>query len=133
MGVPEESMLIEDRSTNTGENVQFTRRLLTERGLDPESFILVQKPYMERRTFATFRKVWPEKDAVVTSPRISYEDYPTADIPRERVIHIMVGDLQRIRVYPARGFQIEQEIPGEVWEAYEGLVALDYTDNLIRD
>jgi hypothetical protein len=45
----------------------------------------------------------------------------------------MVGDLQRIRVYPARGFQIEQEIPGEVWEAYEGLVALDYTDNLIRD
>jgi uncharacterized SAM-binding protein YcdF (DUF218 family) len=133
MGVPEESMLIEDRSTNTGENVRFTRRLLIERGLDPKSFILVQKPYMERRTFATFRKVWPEKDAVVTSPRISYEDYPTADIPRERVIHIMVGDLQRIRVYPARGFQIEQEIPGEVWEAYEGLVALDYTDNLIRD
>lgn len=133
MGVPEESMLIEDRSTNTGENVRFTRRLLIERGLDPKSFILVQKPYMERRTFATFRKVWPEKDAVVTSPPISYEDYPTAEIPRKRVIHIMVGDLQRIRLYPERGFQIEQEIPGEVWEAYERLVALGYTENLIRD
>jgi uncharacterized SAM-binding protein YcdF (DUF218 family) len=133
MGVPEASMLIEDRSTNTGENVQLTRRLLLERGLDPKSFILVQKPYMERRTYATFRRVWPEKDAVVTSPRISYEDYPTEEIPRERVIHIMVGDLQRIRLYPAKGFQIEQEIPEEVWDAFERLVALGYTENLIRD
>ncbi len=133
LGAPEESILIEDRSTNTGENVHFTRRLLLERGLDPKHFILVQKPYMERRTYATFRKVWPEKTAVVTSPSIAYEDYATEEIPLERVIHIMVGDLQRIRVYPARGFQIEQEIPDEVWEAYERLVALGYTDNLIRD
>jgi len=133
LGVPEESILIEDRSTNTGENVHFTRALLLERGLDPASFILVQKPYMERRTYATFRKVWPEKTAVVTSPSISYEDYPNEEIPLERVIHIMVGDLQRLRVYPARGFQIEQEIPDEVWDAYERLVELGYTENLIRD
>ena len=133
LGVPEESILIEDRSTNTGENVHFTRALLLERGLDPASFILVQKPYMERRTYATFRKAWPEKTAVVTSPSISYEDYPNEEIPLERVIHIMVGDLQRLRVYPARGFQIEQEIPDEVWDAYERLVALGYTENLIRD
>jgi uncharacterized SAM-binding protein YcdF (DUF218 family) len=133
MGVPEESMLIEDRSTNTGENVRFTRALLGERGLSPESFILVQKPYMERRTYATFRKVWPEKAAVVTSPPIPFEEYATADIPLDRVVHIMVGDLQRIRLYPAKGFQIEQEIPDEVWEAYERLVELGYTDNLIRD
>ena len=37
----------------------------------------------------------------------------------------------RIRLYPARGFQIEQEIPDEVWQAYERLVALGYTGNLI--
>jgi uncharacterized SAM-binding protein YcdF (DUF218 family) len=133
MGVPEESMLIEDRSTNTGENVRFTRSLLAERGLEPKSFILVQKPYMERRTYATFRKVWPEKEAVVTSPPIPYENYANEEIPRERVIHIMVGDLQRIRAYPARGFQIEQDIPSEVWGAFERLVALGFTDNLIRD
>ena len=133
LGVPEEAILTEDRSTNTGENVHFTRRLLLERGLDPASFILVQKPYMERRTYATFRKVWPGKTAVVTSPAISFEDYPNEEIPLERVIHIMVGDLQRLRVYPPRGFQIEQEIPDDVWDAYERLVALGYTQNLIRD
>jgi uncharacterized SAM-binding protein YcdF (DUF218 family) len=132
-GVPEESILIEDRSTNTGDNVRFTRQLLRERGLDPASFILVQKPYMERRTYATFRKVWPEKAAVATSPPLAWEEYPNEEIALERVIHTMVGDLQRIRVYPAKGFQIEQEMPGEVWEAFERLVALGYTENLIRD
>src|SRR5438132_4352583 len=34
MGVPSGKILIENRSTNTGENVQFTRRLLAEKGLD---------------------------------------------------------------------------------------------------
>jgi uncharacterized SAM-binding protein YcdF (DUF218 family) len=130
MGVPEESILLEDRSTNTGENVRFTRRLLAERGIDPGSFLLVQKPYMERRTYATFKKVWPEKDAIVTSPPISFRDYPNREIPIERVIHIMVGDLQRIRLYPARGFQIEQPIPDDIWSAFEGLVELGFTDNL---
>jgi uncharacterized SAM-binding protein YcdF (DUF218 family) len=132
MGVPGERLLVEAESTNTGENVRYSRRLLASKGLDPQSFILVQKPYMERRTYATFRKVWPEKRAVVTSPRISFDDYPTDEIPRERVLHVMVGDLQRIRLYPARGFQIEQDIPKEVWEAFEGLVAAGYTDNLVK-
>ena len=75
MGVPHDRILIENRSTNTGENVQFTRELLAARGLDPLSFILVQKPYMERRTFATFSKVWPGKSVRVTSPQLSMEDY----------------------------------------------------------
>jgi uncharacterized SAM-binding protein YcdF (DUF218 family) len=56
MGVKRDSILIENRSTNTGENVLFTRRLLAGRNLDPQSFILVQKPYMDRRAYATFRK-----------------------------------------------------------------------------
>ncbi len=131
MGVPETAMLLESQSTNTGENVQLTRRLLERENLDPDRFILVQKPYMERRTYATFRKVWPEKDAVVTSPQLDFDDYPTSEISKEKVITIMVGDLQRIREYPARGFQIEQHIPTEVWDAFERLVALGFTDNLI--
>ena len=136
MGVDSKSVLIENRSTNTGENVQFTRRLLEERGLDPKSFILVQKPYMERRAYATFRKIWPEKPLVVTSPRVSLDEYLhqyTNDaLSVDDVISIMVGDLQRIRVYPERGFQIEQEIPAEVWDAYEELVKAGYDRHLLR-
>lgn len=103
--------MIENKSANTGENVDFTKRLLDEKGLKFDTFILVQKPYMERRTFATFKKVWPEKSLIVTSPPISFEDYPNEEISKDKVINIMVGDLQRIKLYPGRGFQIFQEIP----------------------
>ena len=137
MGVPDDRILIEDRSTNTGENVQFTRQLLAERGIDPESLILVQKPYMERRTFATFNKVWPGKRFAVTSPRVSMDDYlhrySNAALSADDVMSIMVGDLQRIREYPARGFQIPQEIPGDVWDAYEQLVRAGYDRHLMKD
>ena len=75
MGVPDPDILVETRSTNTGENVQFTRRLLKERGLEPESLILVQKPYMERRTYATFKNYWPGPRVSVTSPQVSFEEY----------------------------------------------------------
>jgi uncharacterized SAM-binding protein YcdF (DUF218 family) len=135
-GVPAASILIENRSTNTGENVEFTRQLLVERGLDPATFILVQKPYMERRSYATFMKRWPGKRAVVTSPQASFEEYlarySNDALTEDEVIGIMVGDLQRIRDYPARGFQIPQEIPADVWNAFEELVRLGYDTHLAR-
>jgi uncharacterized SAM-binding protein YcdF (DUF218 family) len=130
-GVPKEAILIENRSTNTGENIQFVKRLLAEKGLDPQTFIIVQKPYMERRSFATFAKNWPEKSFVVTSPQIAFEDYPNDEISMEQVINIMIGDLQRIKIYPEKGFQIHQEIPVNVWQAYERLVALGFDRQLI--
>lgn len=132
-GVPKEAILIENRSTNTGENIILVRQLLKQRNLDPQSFIVVQKPYMERRSYATFAKNWPGKHFIVTSPQISFEAYPTVEIPLEQVINIMVGDLQRIKVYPEKGFQTYQEIPADIWEAYERLVALGFDKQLIRD
>ena len=135
MGVPAERILIENRSTNTGENVRFTKQLLAERNIDPQKFILVQKPYMERRGFATFRKVWPEKDVLVTSPQVSFDEYldsySASELSSDDVISIMVGDLQRIKIYADEGFQIYQEIPNDVWSAYEELVRAGYDQQLI--
>ncbi|GGA89186.1 YdcF family protein [Puia dinghuensis] len=129
-GVPAEAIFIENRSTNTGENILFTRQLLEDKGLHPQSFLLVQKPYMERRSYATFKKHWPDKDLIVTSPQIAFEDYATEEMPIEQVINLMVGDLQRIRIYPGKGFQIPQEIPDDVWAAYERLVSLGFDKHL---
>jgi len=130
-GVPEEAILIENKSTNTGENIVFTRQLLQEKNLDPGTFIVVQKPYMERRSFATFKKHWPEKNLIVTSPQIPFEQYTTDEISPEKVINIMVGDLQRIKLYPAMGFQVYQDIPADIWLAYEKLVALGFNKHLV--
>ena len=135
MGVSRESILIENRSTNTGENIRFTRQLLAEKQIDPERFILVQKPYMERRSFATFRKMWPEKECIVTSPQVAFDEYlagyANKEFSQDDVISIMVGDLQRIRLYPEKGYQIHQDIPPDVWSAYEELVRAGYTQRLV--
>lgn len=129
-GVPENAILIENKSTNTGENILFTQQLLHEKGYNPQRFIVVQKPYMERRSYATFKKHWPEKELLVTSPQFSFEDYPTSDISMEKVINIMVGDLQRIKYYPAKGFQVAQDVPEEIERIYENLIASGFDKHL---
>jgi uncharacterized SAM-binding protein YcdF (DUF218 family) len=135
MGVPPEKILIENRSTNTGENILLTKQLLAESHIDPRTFIVVQKPYMERRSYATFRKLWPEKELLVTSPRVSFDEYLARysheTLSIDDVVSIMVGDLQRVRLYPAKGFQIHQDIPDDIWSAYEELVEAGFDRHLI--
>ena len=136
LNVPRECIVVETKSTNTGENVQFTRRLLAEKGLDPQKFIVVQKPYMERRAYATFLRYWPDKEVIVTSPQVSFDEYvaeyTNSSLSVDDVVGIMVGDLQRIKFYPALGYQIAQDIPEDVWAAYEALVHAGYDKYLIR-
>jgi len=132
LGVPRSAILIEDASTNTGENIDRSRALLAKAGIRPARVIVVQKPYMERRAWATFRVRWPEPDVRVTSPPISYDEYPTPEIPRDLVINILVGDVQRMRVYAERGFQVPQPMPDAVWAAWTELVARGYTNHLVE-
>ncbi len=132
-GVDREKIIIEDKSTNTGENIRFTHALLAKLGVEYSSMILIQKPYMERRTLATFLKQWPG-DGVkisITSPKLSYEEYMNGGIAKKDVINVMVGDMQRIREYPGLGFQVEQDIPENVWKAFTELVSLGYDTHLI--
>jgi uncharacterized SAM-binding protein YcdF (DUF218 family) len=135
MGVPREQIIVENQSTNTGENILFTKQLLAARQITPRKLILVQKPYMERRAYATCKKLWPQVEIVVTSPQMTFDDYldqhSNRELTSEDVISIMVGDLQRIRLYSVKGFQIHQEIPDEVWAAYEELVSAGYDKHLV--
>ena len=133
MGVPKDKILIECESTNTGDNIILTKKLLEDRGIPVNKIILVQKPYMQRRAFATFRKVWPEKSVIVTAPQNSFEEYPNEIVSKDVVINSMVGDTQRIKVYPEKGFQIPQDIPDEVWKTCEELVKRGYTNHLIKE
>ncbi|BDS08571.1 hypothetical protein NT6N_36110 [Oceaniferula spumae] len=131
LGVPAEAILIENQSTNTGENVSFTRRLLGEQDVSVNKVIAVQKPYMERRTYATIRQQWPEIEVQVTSPQLDFPNYCHDEIPRDDVINIMVGDFQRIMKYPKLGFMIKQEVPDEVLEAWQTLVDAGFTRHLL--
>jgi len=131
LGVPEGVILVENESSNTGENVRFTREVLAERGLAVGRVIAVQKPYMERRTYATIRKQWSEIEVLVTSPKLNFSEYCADMIPCDDVIHIMVGDLQRIIEYPKLGYMIEQAVPAEVLTAWQTLVDAGYSGHLL--
>ncbi|ESO93132.1 hypothetical protein LOTGIDRAFT_232855 [Lottia gigantea] len=125
-GVPEGKIILESEATNTGENIRFSYNKLLSLGIHAENFILVQTPYMERRSYATFKKQWKGSDLInvyVTSPEIGLRDYPNSDIGTlEDIITVMLGCLQRILTYPQKGYQIYQEVPNEVQNAFQYLV-----------
>lgn len=125
-GVPSDALLLEPRSTNSGENVRFTHELLQKKGIHPSKIILVQKPYMERRAYATFMKQWPDAiDSLqVTSMGGTFFDYLTEDLTLDFVLYAMIGDFERIQQYPEKGYQIEQPIPEAVMQAYQALKPL---------
>ena len=133
LGVPAEAMLVEPEATNTGENITFSRRLLADAGVTVESIMLVCTPYMERRAYATCRKVWPEVDVVCASAAVSFDDYLNLHGDEFPVIDMIVGDLQRIIAYPARGFAVAQDVPAEVLDAYQRLLTAGYQRRPIPD
>ena len=132
-GVPEDRILTETESTNTGENIRFTRRILREKGLYPRSGILVSKPYMARRVFATAYRQWEGVTWSVDTPDIPFGEYAADEDALRLETELMVGDLQRLKVYAACGFQIPMEVPDNIWEAYERLVAAGYDRYVLRD
>ncbi|USD31586.1 MULTISPECIES: YdcF family protein [Vibrio] len=123
LGVPASDIILEDKATNTGENVLYTAKVLDKLNLDLRSFILVQKPYMERRAYATFIKQWPNtvESVCVTSPKTMFVDYFNEDISLDLTVTAMLGDFERIKAYPKKGFQIEQEIPAHIETSYLAL------------
>jgi uncharacterized SAM-binding protein YcdF (DUF218 family) len=129
-GVPEEATFIENRATNTGENIRFSRELLASRQIVLGEAIVVQKPYMERRTIAALDMQWPEVSFRASSPALSFEDYCTGALTPELVTSAMAGDFQRILDYPALGFASEQEVPEEVMGAFRVLVSAGFTAQL---
>jgi uncharacterized SAM-binding protein YcdF (DUF218 family) len=131
-GVDASSVLVEPRAQNTGDNITLTHSLLLSHGMRPRSGIIVTKPYMKRRVFATAIRQWFGVKWYASAPPIDFDKYATTDVPEKRMIELMVGDLQRIKIYAEQGFQAPQHIPASVWSAYEELADLGFDKYVIR-
>ena len=119
-GVPEQSIIIEPDAANIGEKISFARQKLEPGAI---STIFVTKPQTQHRVQAAAARQWPEAKAIITAPLTAFEDHPTASYTIDMLVREMMGDLQRILEYPAKGFQIAQAVPLEVIEAYDYLIA----------
>lgn len=130
-GVPRGNILLEPRATNTSENLLFTRELLEHESISAERIVLAVKPFMQRRTWATMQVVWPEVSATVASPEMTLDEYFSAELLPEKVIHILMGDLQRLWIYGKRGWSVPQQTPGEVQHAFDFLKRRGFTRHLL--
>ncbi|MFI2734745.1 YdcF family protein [Streptomyces sp. NPDC018711] len=133
LGVPASAVMVEPRARNTGENIRLSRDLLDEAGITVFSILLISKPYEERRSYATARKLWPEVEIVSASSPMTLRDYVDSIGDARLVIDMLVGALQRLLVYPEQGFMISQQVPADVLDAYDRLSQGGYASRLLRD
>lgn len=136
-GVPAHNILLENQSTNSAENILFTHKMLEEAGLAQGRLICVHKPFMERRLYAAMKVYWPDANACFTSPQLDLEEYilntVNQGLTEKQVIDVITGDFQRMDIYAKKGYQIPQEIPQSVWQAFHRLVELGYTGELVAE
>jgi len=136
------SILVEDRSRNTGENAVFARDLLSRRGLNPRSVLLMQDPTMQRRADATFRSVWRDQPdveflnfaavvprVIAQDGRLDYDHPPPSRLwPMDRFVSLVLGEIPRLRDDAdgygpkGKGFLVHVDIPDDVLAAHDRLV-----------
>lgn len=141
MGVSDEKIILETKAKNSGQNVEYTKLLIAELGINVSSLIAVHMPYAHRRDLATIKKKWPEVDAVMCGPRVPFEKYHIRGfqgrMTQEELICDMLGDFQRTFVFakPEFGFMVSQKepVPENVKLAYNELVQRGYTQQLLKD
>ena len=136
-GVPENDIIIENKSTNTGDNFRFGRKVLDEKSIKYDRVLIVPHPFSERRTLSSAKTILNDKTLFITSPRISFNDFINQlkkedDLEKNR-INIIIGDIQRLVLYPQFGWQTENILPDDVIKAYNYIKSRGYTKYLINE
>lgn len=139
--IPAERVLVEDQSTNCGENARFSWDMIKHRGLKAERVLVVQDPTMQRRTMATFARVCqdePVSPTWVSHPGLTpvlqngdnglrFSGVNKGLWPVERYLSLVLGELPRLRddingYGPAgRDFITHVDIPADVDAAWHVL------------
>ena len=97
MGVANEKIILEPTSTNTGENLEFSRNLLSSLGMPAQRLVVVHIPFMARRAYGCVRKQWEEAEVAFCLPEVDFEREMKED--RIEKLETMVGEVQRTK-YP---------------------------------
>jgi uncharacterized SAM-binding protein YcdF (DUF218 family) len=126
-------LLLEKTSTNIGDKIKFTEKLLREKGFQPKSVLIISALYMERRVLKTFTKYWTygTPQVYISSTRETFNEYVNHIQSEDVVTNIMVGEMDRILKYPAKGFMDESGVPEFVEDAYKLLKSAGYTKLLL--
>lgn len=132
-GADSKKIFVENKSTNTGDNFRFGLNVIKEHNLKYDKILIVHNKLSERRTLSVAKAILKNSKIIITSANItkSFEDFIETLSQRNEediynIISVMVGDLQRIIIFPQLGWQIKNDVPNEVIDAYFVLKNLGY-------
>jgi uncharacterized SAM-binding protein YcdF (DUF218 family) len=126
-GIAESSVILEERATNFGENISFSRQLIPH----ARTVTWVTKPNSVLRVVLTAAVQWPGITTHVDCPMIDFPAGISNVVGILGVIDEMVGDLHRIIEYPRLGFQGEHTLPQEILESWRYLVGQGFKNHLL--
>jgi Uncharacterized conserved protein len=138
--VPENKIIVENQSTNCGDNALKAVKLLSELQIPYNSLLLIQDPTMQLRTHASFKKhIRNEKVKIINySPFIPEVNEDLKLINRDvdgiweekRFLELIMGEIPRlkddVKGYGPCGknFIAHVEVPSEIEEYYNRLKVL---------
>ena len=137
-GVSSEQILIENQSTNTGDNFKFSAILIAEKNLKADKILIVHRGIYQRRTLNVAKTVLPDSEIFITAPSVSFEEFITFldnsdDEEVKRSISVIVGNIQRLIIYPQFGWQTKEKIPFSVLKAYKILKEIGYDQYIYKE
>ena len=131
LGIPDSVILAERESTNTGENILLSQKMLAAKGYELKTGIAVTTAMLSRRHRATLQKLWPSVTWTIDTPEpVPFSKRIEQDNANE-FLDLMVGEVDRLQKYPSHGFMDAIEIPASVLAAQRLLVAAGYTKYLV--
>ncbi|XVV15625.1 ElyC/SanA/YdcF family protein [Actinoplanes sp. CA-131856] len=126
---------LEQESTNCGNNVTMSLRLLRSSGVRHQRLILIQDATMQQRMDAGFRKHAPTARLTnyaahrtfvqASDGRLSFVDPPVGMWSLEHYVTLLMGEIPRMTGYgpSGRDFIAHVDVPDEVRHAFDRLRA----------
>lgn len=115
---PRDYLIIESQSTNTGDNIRFSLKLMEQAGWQVKSAILVATPFRQKRVMQTWAKV---ADGISTQNAPPESDLVTDQAvfaeKRENLVTQLPGEIERLISYPQHGWIATTEIPDQITRA----------------
>ena len=126
--IPDNVFVLENRSTNTSENIDFTAELLSRKhpelafGEGIKAAAIVASPSRLRRVRLSMRKRQPAVRVIRMLPSVDFAA-EQALYERQGIDYYahLLGELDRITTYPARGWIAAEPLPTEIVAAGEVL------------
>ncbi len=136
-GIKPNKIFIENKSTNTGDNFRFSLKIIEKYKIKSDRIIIVHNNLSQRRTLSVARAIIKDKKLIITSPDKTFSQFieKLSNVTEERkqnIIPVIVGDIQRLIIYPQLGWQTENNVPETIIEDYYKLKNMGY-DKYIYD